>query len=104
MRKTILLSLLLCGASSSGLFAQARSPQTSFDTYYQECLARTRQQKLPADVAKDLCDCTMKAFRQRYSLPQFQELVRKSKGGDRTSSQTLTAVGEACFEQILYEE
>ena len=97
------LFLLILGMAES-LQAQTKPNQNTFEEYYKECLSRTIQKKLPPDVAKELCDCTIKTFRQRYSLSQFRELVRKSNQGDRPSSQTLTAVGEACFDQVLYEE
>jgi hypothetical protein len=80
---------------------QANNPPT-FDSYRQECLQRARAEGLTADVAKDLCDCTIKKFQARYNLQQFRTLVQKSKT-DKTAARTLSSVGEACFDEILYE-
>lgn len=80
----------------------AQASQNSFDNYRQQCLQQARGEGLTADVANDLCNCTIKKFRERYSLQQFRDLVQKSKT-NRTAQQTLTQVGEACFDQVLYE-
>ncbi len=90
-------------ADSSVLVAQNSGSGTTFESYRQECLQRSRQEGLANDVANDLCNCTIKKFQARYNLAQFRALVQKSKS-DRAAARTLTAVGEACFDEVLYEK
>lgn len=83
--------------------AQAVSSQYSFEDYHQECLSRATREKLPLDAAKDLCNCTIKKFRSQYTIQEFRSLVQKSKS-NASAAETLSAVGESCFEEVLYEE
>jgi hypothetical protein len=83
--------------------AIAQSSTDSFEDYRKECLQRATSEKLPADVAEELCNCTIARFRSQYTLEEFRALVQKSKS-DKTAAQTLTAVGEACFDEVMYEE
>ena len=89
-------------ANNAVYLSQSSNPATTFDSYRQECLQRARAEGLAADVAKDLCDCTIKKFQARYNLQQFRALVQKSKT-DKAAARTLSSVGEACFDEILYE-
>ncbi|GCA76662.1 hypothetical protein MiTe_03511 [Microcystis aeruginosa NIES-2520] len=89
-------------ANNAVYLSQSSNPATTFDSYRQECLQRARAEGLAADVAKDLCDCTIKKFQARYNLQQFRTLVQKSKT-DKAAARTLASVGEACFDEILYE-
>ncbi len=89
-------------ANNAVYLSQSSNPATTFDSYRQECLQRARAEGLAADVAKDLCDCTIKKFQARYNLQQFRTLVQKSKT-DKAAARTLSSVGEACFDEILYE-
>ena len=89
-------------ANNAVYLSQSSNPATTFDSYRQECLQRARAEGLAADVAKDLCDCTIKKFQARYNLQQFRALVQKSKT-DKAAARTLASVGEACFDEILYE-
>ncbi len=75
----------------------------SFDQYHHECLQRVTKQGLAADVAKDVCNCTMMKFKGQYNIQQFKAIVQKSKT-DKASARQLSKVGEACFEKVLYEE
>ncbi len=81
---------------------QNSSSNATFDSYKQECLQRAKQQGLANDIAGDLCNCTIKKFQATYNLNQFRALVQKSKT-DKTAARSLTAVGEACFDEVLYE-
>jgi hypothetical protein len=83
--------------------AQATPAQYSFEDYKKECLQRATREKLPPDVAQDLCNCTINQFRSQYTIEQFRALVRTSKNNS-TAAETLTEVGEVCFEEVLYEE
>jgi len=89
-------------ANNAVYLSQSSNTATTFDSYRQECLQRARAEGLAADVAKDLCDCTIKKFQARYNLQQFRTLVQKSKT-DKAAARTLASVGEACFDEILYE-
>ena len=89
-------------ANNAVYLSQSSNIATTFDSYRQECLQRARAEGLAADVAKDLCDCTIKKFQARYNLQQFRILVQKSKT-DKAAARTLSSVGEACFDEILYE-
>jgi len=89
-------------ANNTVYLSQSSNTATTFDSYRQECLQRARAEGLAADVAKDLCDCTIKKFQARYNLQQFRALVQKSKT-DKAAARTLSSVGEACFDEILYE-
>jgi translation elongation factor EF-Ts len=89
-------------ANNAVYLSQSSNTAATFDSYRQECLQRARAEGLAADVAKDLCDCTIKKFQARYNLQQFRALVQKSKT-DKAAARTLSSVGEACFDEILYE-
>ena len=89
-------------ANNAVYLSQSSNTAATFDSYRQECLQRARAEGLAADVAKDLCDCTIKKFQARYNLQQFRALVQKSKT-DKAAARTLASVGEACFDEILYE-
>lgn len=104
------LDLTLFSSTSSFLLANATNSlksqsvaQYSFEDYKKECLQRATNEKLPPDVAQDLCNCTMNRFRSQYSINEFRDLVQKSKNNP-TAADTLTSVGESCFEEVLYEE
>lgn len=100
------LLTLLSPLSYSPLLAlevkQATKIPSSFEDYRKECLQRVRNQGISQDVALDICNCTLKKFQSQYTFPQFRALVEKSKS-DRAAAQRLSAVGEACFDQVLYE-
>jgi len=89
-------------ANNPVYLSQSSNTATTFDSYRQECLQRARAEGLASDIAKDLCDCTIKKFQARYNLQQFRTLVQKSKT-DKAAARTLSSVGEACFDEILYE-
>jgi hypothetical protein len=83
--------------------SQAISSEYSFADYHKECLNRATRQKLPRDAAEDLCNCTINKFRTQYTIQEFRSLVQKSKS-NTSAAETLSAVGESCFEEVLYEE
>jgi len=70
--------------------------------YNQQCLVRSQKEGLAFDSAKTVCDCTIKAFRKKYSTEKFREITRKSETDKKIANQ-LREVGEACFEEILFE-
>lgn len=88
--------------SAGGRVTQNASVPSSFDDYRKECMQRATGEGLPQDVAQDLCSCTIKRFQSQYNFTQFRTLVVKSKN-DPTAARTLTAVGETCFDEVLYE-
>jgi len=75
----------------------------SFEQYHQECLQRVTKQGLTADVAKDVCNCTMTKFKGQYNIQQFKAIIQKSKT-EKASARQLSKVGEICFEKVLYED
>jgi hypothetical protein len=104
------LDLTLSSSTLNLLFVNATTnlksqpiAQYSFEDYKKECLQRATREKLPQDVAQDLCNCTINQFRSQYSIDEFRALVQKSKNNS-TAAETLTSVGESCFEEVLYEE
>jgi len=72
-------------ANNAVYLSQSSNTATTFDSYRQECLQRA-----------------IKKFQARYNLQQFRTLVQKSKT-DKAAARTLSSVGEACFDEILYE-
>jgi Cft2 family RNA processing exonuclease len=107
--KTRLILELTCFLAASSqvsaneILAQASSNQYTFEDYRKECLQRATSQKLPQDVAQDLCNCTINRFRSQYTIEQFRSLVQRSKTNTE-AQETLAATGEACFEEVLYED
>ena len=81
----------------------AQSASNSFEDYRQQCLRRIAREGLRGEVAQDICNCVINKFRSRYSLAQFRSLIQRAKT-NKTAARTLSEVGEACFEEILYEE
>jgi hypothetical protein len=81
----------------------AQSSANTFDNYRKECLQRVTRQGLRGQVAQDICNCVITKFRSRYSIAQFRDLIQKSKT-NKAAARTLSDVGEACFEEVLYEE
>lgn len=100
-RKFLLLAALLLFIPVSPVKSQ-NSPPSSFEDYRKTCLQRAAAEGLPKDIAQDLCNCTIKRFQSQYTLAQFRALVEKSNS-DRNAQRTLTQVGEACLDQVLYE-
>jgi hypothetical protein len=96
---TALLGLLLFSPLASAAPGKAVN---SFEDYRQECLQRVKQQKLAEDLALEVCGCTIRQFQKQYSLADFKKIVQKAKT-DKASARKLAEVGEACFEQVLYE-
>jgi hypothetical protein len=90
------------GQSQNPQVARSATVPTSFQDYHKTCRQRATAEGLPPDVAQDLCNCTIKKFQSQYTLNQFQALVKKATN-DKNSQRTLTQVGEACFEEVLYE-
>jgi hypothetical protein len=98
---------------TDGILAQNKKPvpqrvnpnssSYSFEDYKKECLVRAGREGLGPDVAEELCNCTINNFRSHYSIQQFRALVQKSKT-DKVSARTLSDVGEACFDEVLYEK
>lgn len=97
-----ILGLSMSVHANPGLIAQSTASATTFESYRQECVRRSRGEGLALDVANDLCNCTLKKFQARYTLAQFRALVQKSKT-DKTAANSLSSVGEACFDEVLYE-
>lgn len=104
------LNLILSSSTSSLLWVYATTSvksqpiaQYSFEDYKKECLQRATREQLPQDVAQDLCNCTIARFRSQYNIDEFRALVQKSKNNS-TAAETLSSVGESCFEEVLYEE
>jgi hypothetical protein len=81
----------------------AQNSASAFESYRKECLQRVTRQGLRGQVAQDICNCAINKFRSRYSIAQFQNLIQKSKT-NKTAARTLSDVGEACFEEVLYQE
>jgi hypothetical protein len=70
--------------------------------YMRDCLATSMTEGLTEPDAKKLCNCTLVEFQKKYSLEAFKELNAKAKN-DEAAANELIAVGEFCFESILYE-
>jgi hypothetical protein len=70
--------------------------------YLRDCLATSMTEGLTEPDAKKLCNCTLVEFQKKYSLEAFKELSAKAKT-DEAAANELIAVGELCFESILYE-
>lgn len=100
---TIIYFSLQFSVPSSMAGTKLAKSVNSFDQYHQECLQRVTKQGLAADVAKDVCNCTMTKFKGQYNIQQFKAIVQKSRN-DKTSARQLSKVGEICFEKVLYEE
>jgi hypothetical protein len=71
--------------------------------YMKDCHKSVIARDIPVEEADTLCKCTLNKFQSQYSVSEFQTLVRNSKKDKKTASK-LTDVGNACFEQILYEQ
>ena len=70
--------------------------------YNQQCLVRSQQEGLSFESAKSVCDCTIKTFRKKYTTDKFREITKQSQTDKKIANQ-LREVGEACFEEILFE-
>jgi hypothetical protein len=95
-----LVSAIFMLLTLGSIFSPAQA--STFDEYKATCIQRARQEGLTQDVALDVCNCTIQKFKSLYSLPQFQNIVKKSKT-DKAAARRLSDVGEACFESVLYE-
>ena len=71
--------------------------------YKQDCLKRSLQEGLPPDAAESVCNCAINEFRKRYSPQQFKNVTQQAET-DGAVAEKLQEVGEACFEDILFEE
>ena len=93
-----LISLPALAQSTSNTYPPEYKQQ-----YLQECMGTAMQEGLAEPEAKQLCDCTLTEFQQKYSFTEFQELSSKAATNE-TAANALFEVGEMCFETILYEE
>ncbi len=71
--------------------------------YKQDCLNRSLKEGLPLDAAESVCNCAINEFRKLYSPQQFKNVTQQAET-DGTVAEKLQEVGEACFEDILFEE
>lgn len=81
----------------------AQSIPNSFEDYRQSCLQRVNKEGLRGEAARAICNCAINRFSSKYSFAQFRGLVQKAKT-NQAAARTLSEVGEACFEQVLYED
>ena len=81
----------------------AQSLPNSFEDYQKSCLQRVNRRGLRGEAAQAICNCAINRFRGRYSIAQFRDLVQKAKT-NQAAARALSDVGEACFEQVLYED
>lgn len=72
-------------------------------SYEAECLVRSQKEGLPLDSAKNVCDCSIKEFRKRYTADKFKQLNEQAKTNQEIANQ-LREVGETCFENLLFAE
>ena len=71
--------------------------------YKQDCLKRSLKEGLSLDAAESVCNCAINEFRESYSPQQFKEVTQQAET-DRAVAEKLQEVGEACFEDILFED
>ena len=71
--------------------------------YSNECLQTSMGEGLEETEARQLCQCTINEFQKQYSLQEFKQLTAAS-ARDKTAENTLIAVGQFCFESLLYEQ
>ena len=108
MRTLTTLSNYLIGIAVFALAVLPASAENTYPPEYQkeylkDCMATSMTEGLGEPEAQKLCQCTLTEFQQRYSLAEFQELNVQAET-DPKASNALIAVGELCFESILYEE
>jgi hypothetical protein len=100
-------TLIFVFGTYNGAIAQQTNlhqyPAKFVSEYMQDCQKSVVARDIPTEEAGTLCTCTLKQFQSKYSLSEFQSLVRESKK-DKKAASKLTAVGNNCFEQILYEQ
>jgi hypothetical protein len=71
--------------------------------YKQECLKQSQKEGLPAAASETVCNCVINDFRKRYNPVEFKKLTEQAQT-NRSVAQKLREVGEACFEEVLYED
>jgi hypothetical protein len=71
--------------------------------YKQECLKQSQKEGLPQYAAETVCNCVITEFRKSYNPQEFKKLTQQAETNQRIS-QKLRDVGEACFEEVLYED
>ena len=81
----------------------AQNSSDAFEKYRKQCLERVRREGLRGEVGNELCNCVISQFRGRYSISEFQQLLRQAKQ-DKSAARKLSQVGEICFDSVLYEE
>lgn len=67
-----------------------------------DCLNASQSEGLPAKTAETVCDCAITNFRKKYTPEKFADLTTQSKTNPSIKAK-LREVGEACFENILFE-
>ncbi len=71
--------------------------------YQEECLELSLDEGLPLYAAQNVCDCTIKEFRNRYTAEKFKELNQQAETDEEVKN-NLREVGESCFEDILFAD
>ena len=102
-KKSFIFPVIILGSLSYvPLSWSVASKITSFDQYKKECLQQVSKRGLTAPDGEKLCNCALSKFRTKYDVNQFKAILEKAKN-DKKVQANLNAVGEACFDEILYE-
>ena len=98
-----LISAGIATAQSSEESAESLKYDPEFvQQYNQECTQTSMAEGLDSMAAKNLCDCTISKFQQKYTQAEFVKLTT-SAATDKQAENALVEVGQICFEQTLYE-
>ncbi len=98
---TIIFSGLFSIGASLSIVSES-SPASAYDQYKKECLKQVNKKGLSVSDGQKLCNCAIAKFRTTYNINQFKTLLERSKS-DKKVQASLNSVGEACFDEILFE-
>ncbi|MDJ0600895.1 MAG: hypothetical protein QNJ37_18880 [Crocosphaera sp.] len=99
--KLLVGTMLLLGLNTVSLAqnAEAANPFTQF--YNNNCVPEAKKVGLTQSEAAQICNCTVKTLRERYSTEAFAALYTQYRNGDNTARRTLTRYGETCSQDVL---
>ncbi|MDJ0844191.1 hypothetical protein [Crocosphaera sp.] len=99
--KLLVGTLLLLGLNSVSLAqnADAANPFTQF--YNNNCVPEATKVGLTQAEASQICNCTVRTLREKYSTEAFAALYAQYTSGDTAARRTLTRYGQSCSQEVL---
>jgi hypothetical protein len=98
-----ILALSEASIAAPGDSAQAKYPypEEMVTTYIEEC-SSAGAGKVPANIMRDICTCTIEEFQNTYSLTEFRRIGEAiEKGRAKEIPPEMGKITETCVQDVL---